>query len=951
MLTGNVVVAFDRAMPVDSVLVHIGGLMRGEIIPPGDANDAASWHRADASRVAASLGASPTEGISSSLARERLAIAGSNAIPTRSGRSDASILFDQFKSLPVGLLAAASVVSIASGAIIEAAAILGVVALNAAIGYLTESRAQRTIRSLGVGEPASACVIRDGAAVKAPFDAIVPGDLLMLSRGTMPPADARLISARDLTVSEAALTGESAPVLKTIETMDRDGVPLGDRRNMVYRGTIVTGGAGTAIVVATGAGTQVGRIRRLVDSTLQPKTPMQRQLDALGRQVIWLAAGVVATLFGLGWLRGFALLQVFRSGISLAVAAVPEGLPALATLTLALGIEQMRRRNVLIRRLDAVETLAVAKVVCFDKTGTLTRNEMRAAAIACGERTLRIADAAPTMQRNPLIERLLSIGVLCSEADIEDRDAAPALNGSSTEIAVIQAALDRGVDARYLRDRFPRLTLQHRTEAYRFMVTTHDAGDGRTLMAVKGSPLEVLERCRWEALPDGTGRRLTDARRSAIERINAEMAEQGLRVLGFADRELNEDATQEDRPAQDLTWVGLVGMVDPIRDGMTEVVHRLHGAGLRTVMMTGDQSATARAIANQLGLGAGAPEVIDAAQLDGLSAADTAAAAKRAHVFARVSPEQKLRIIRALQDLGDVVAMIGDGVNDSPALRAADIGIALGQAGASAARDVADVVLGSDDLSTLLVAIEQGRTTYKNVRKAIHYLLGTNLSEILLMIVAAAAGAAEALSPMQLLWINLVSDVLPGVGLALEPPEPGVMEQAPMEAGAAIVGPADLRPLAADAAILSAGALGTCAYGALRYGFASGRTRAMTFNSLVAAQLLHALTCRSGKHSVFGRSLPSPNPALTGALALTAGAQAAAFAVPGIRRVLGLGPLGLLDAGVTIAGGVLPFLAREMLKVERGPHSKLGRRRKLRNLELERSRPPAVIAGERAPAS
>ena len=608
VLTGNLLVRFDPAMPLETVLARITGLLRGEIAPPEDEHSAdrhtAAWHRLNASDLTAALGSSASHGLPGALARERLASTGHNTIPSPIERSSVSLLLGQFQSLPVGLLAVASVISIATGAAVEAAAIMSVVALNGVIGYLTESRAERTIRSLGALEAPNAHVIRDGAAIEVPAETVVPGDILVLSRGVMVPADARLISAIALTASEAGLTGESLPVTKTTELIDRANVPLGDRINMVYRGTIITGGTGRAVVVATGLSTEVGRIQRLIGAAAPPQTPMQKQLDGLGQQIVWLAAGVSGLVFGVGWLRGFALFQMFRSALSLAVAAVPEGLPTVATTILALGIDDMRRRNVIIRRLDAVETLAAATVVCFDKTGTLTRNEMQVTTMACGARTLRIVDDPLALQTDPLVTRLLETGALCSEAVVEDLGGTRIVSGSSTESALVQAALDRGIDVQALRGRFPRLSIQHRTEAYRFMATVHDGGNDRGLVAVKGSPLEVLERCRWEASSDGSRSPLTPARRAAIERINADMADQALRVLGFADRELDGSALDHgERSAKDLTWIGLIGLADPVRDGMEELIARLQRAGLRTVIMTGDQSATARAVANQLGLG------------------------------------------------------------------------------------------------------------------------------------------------------------------------------------------------------------------------------------------------------------------------------------------------------------------------------------------------------------
>jgi Ca2+-transporting ATPase len=692
---------------------------------------------------------------------------------------------------------------------------------------------------------------------------------------------------------------------------------------MVFRGTAVTGGSGTGIVVATGLLAQVGRIQRLVGAAPAPQTPMQRQLEDLGRRIAWVSLGLGAAVLLIGVVRGYSLLQVVRSALSLAVAAVPEGLPAVATTTLALGIEDMRRRKVLVRRLDAVETMTSVRVVCFDKTGTLTLNRMAVQVIACGNELLRdpkpiMADGGRWAVSRSRIERLIQIAVLCSETELAEIRGETVLSGSATENALVQFALDCGLDVHALRRAHPCTGIQRRSEAYRLMATTHRLGGNQDLIAVKGSPGEVLSRCGWEDAPDGN-RRLTDERRAAIEELNAEMAADALRVLGFAYKRLPR-ASGADNGARtsDLTWVGLAGLADPLRPGLPDFMAALHRAGIHTVMLTGDQSATARAVAGRLGLGNGRPlRVLDAPDLDGVAAGQMAEAVRTTQVFARVSPAQKLRIIRAFQESGCVVAMVGDGINDSPALRAADIGIALGKEGTSAAREVADIVLETDDLSTLLAAIERGRTTTANIRKSIHYLLATNLSECMVMLAGASAGIAEPLSPMQLLWINLISDVLPGIGLALESPRTDILNDRVEAVRRPILASEDRLRLAKEAAVLSAGSLACCALGSLRHGAGSPAMRSMTFGSLVTAQLLHAVTARSQTHSLFDAERLPPNRALQGFLGASLALQAAAFLLPGARRLLGLGAIGPVDVGLTLAGGIAPFLVNEVNKTMR----------------------------------
>jgi Ca2+-transporting ATPase len=926
-LTGNLLVHFDSATPLAAITARAAALVRGDVLPPEETREPPAgaagpdWHARGAAEVAAALGVGAASGLSSEGARARLAEAGANALPQPPARSGLDILLGQFRSLPVALLAGAAVVSFATGGALEAVAILGVVALNGGIGFGVESRSERTIRGLGDAPGRTAAVLRDGTEAEVPIETVVPGDLLVLRRGTVVPADARIVWTSDLTVSEAMLTGESLPVRKTAAPIARRALPLGERANMVHRGTVVTGGGGRAVAVATGPATEMGRIQALVCGAATPLTPMQRQLDDVGRRVVWLAFGAAAAVFGAGVLRGFGVLQMVRSAVSLAVAAVPEALPTVATTTLALGVEEMRRRDVLVRRLDAVETLASVGVVCFDKTGTLTLNRMSVAAVALGAEgaPVRVAGggaAGGPAARDDLL-RLLRIGVLCSEALVEERPDGrpPALHGSATENALVQMALDAGLDVAALCRGHPRLALRQRTETYRFMVSTHRRpGGGGLLVAVKGSPADVLALCDW-CLHNGERRRLGAADRAAIERANAAMADEALRVLGFAWRDAD-PAEGADAAAEGLTWVGLAGMADPVRPGVGALMRTLHRAGIHTVMMTGDQAPTARAVARELGLaGDGETEVLDAADLERLPPGEVAAAARRAHALARVSPAQKLQVIRALQGARLVVAMIGDGINDSPALKAADVGIAMGRDGTDAAREVADVVLQTDDLAALAVAIERGRATFTNVRRSIRYLLGTNLSEIGVTLAGTAAGFAEPLSVAQLLWINLVTDILPGLGLALEPPAPGLMHQPPRAGEEAVLRGRDYAAVAGDGAVLASGALLACGWGARRHG-AGPEARTMAFGSLVAAQLLHALRCRSGGDggAPGGAGRWPANPALAAALGVSAAAQGAAWLVPGLRGLLGIAPLRPLDTAVMLGAGVLPYMADKALR-------------------------------------
>ncbi|HYZ62992.1 MAG TPA: cation-transporting P-type ATPase [Acetobacteraceae bacterium] len=923
-MTGTLLTLFDPSIPVDRIGEWIAALACGEIVPSAQLCQAGSdWHAQPVHDVAAALGTSPVTGLGNTAAQARLAEIGANTLPPPRARSALAMLTDQVRTLPMGMLVASGVISLLSGGVIEAAVILGLVGLNGAVGAVIESRSERIIRSLGLATPEPVPLLRDGVAQLVAPDSVVPGDLLALRPGAIVPADARVVASQQLYVSEAMLTGESLPLAKHPAPVAQ-AVKLTERSSMVYRGTAVTSGTGGAIVVATGSRTEIGRIQRLLHATETPKTPLQHHLDRLGGQLAWASIAASAAVFGLGALQGLALLNLLRSSVSLAVAAIPEGLPAVATTTLALGIEDMRGKGVLVRRLDAIETLASVEVICFDKTGTLTLGQMRVACLETNGRRFRagndgsLRDAEGTVLAlsegsDAGLAGLLRVAALCNDAEMAQHGGELVCTGSATEGALLRLALNAGLDLDRVRAAHPRLATRHRSATYRFMATAHETGGDEALLAVKGSPAEVLELCNWE-MQDGTRQRLTTERRAAILGANERMASDALRVLGFACgkmpatllRAADDEPSAPELPASGLTWLGLVGLADLLRPGMDALVRSLHGAGLRTVMMTGDQVSTARAIAESLHLAKqGAIEVLDTVLLEGLDDEAMAGRVRRAHVFARVTPAQKLLIVRALQRSGTRVAVVGDGTNDSPALRGADVGIAMGGlASSEAAREAADVVLPTNDLAALPIAIERGRATYVNVRKGIRYMISTNVSEVLVVLGATAAQLGTPLTVMQLLWINLVSDVLPALGFAFEPPEPGLLQRPPFRE-TEMFGHREVRQLGVEGAVMAAGGLAALALGTARHG-AGARAQTMAFGSLVTAQLLHALTTRSG-----GRHASPPNRPLTGLLAGSAAIQGLGLLVPGLRSLLGVAPLGPLDLLATASFGVLPYLANE----------------------------------------
>lgn len=926
------------------------------------------WHIFTRDSVLADLQTSATSGLSSNSAQEHLQKYGLNVLPASESRSKLSIFIDQFKSLPVGLLSVAAGLSVATGGVADALVIMGVVVINAAIGYVTEDQSEKIINSLKHLVKPSAVVIRDGISQEISATEIVLGDILVLRPGSYVPADARLIEANHLSVDESALTGESMPVPKSAEPLTKEDIPLGDRVNMVYMGTLVTGGQGLAVVVATGKFTEMGKIQTLVCETQMPETPMQKQLDQAGSQLVLVSGAVCAVVFGIGILRGYGVLQMLKSSISLAVAAVPEGLPTIATTTLALGIANMRRHNVLIRRLDAVETLGSVQTICLDKTGTITENKMSVVEVYTDTKSIQIsADGkfiAEQQDINPYncdqLLKLIHVSVLCNESEVhKNPDGEYLVKGSATENSLIYMAISAGVDVIQLKENYPCHRTNHRSENHNFMSTVHVMKQGDTsslnsgdtdsntlslltsksgigglqplptpkkrrgrppssprseqlLVAIKGSPSEVLEMCS-QKLKNGKLVALTEADRQTIENENEVMAGKGLRVLGAAYSHIN-DAQTNGNSQQNLIWLGLIGMADPIRNGVKELMGVFHQAGINTVMITGDQSPTAYAIGKELNLSQGEQlEILDSTDLNNLDPEVMRGLCDRVNVFARVSPANKLQIVQALQSAGKVVSMTGDGINDAPALKVADVGIAMGHTGTDAAREVADIVLENDNLETMIIAVSHGRTIYNNIRKSVHFLLSTNLSEIMVMLTATTVGIGQPLNAMQLLWLNLVTDIFPGLALALEPPEPDVLNQPPRNPEERIIKTSDFQRIIFESATISASSLAAYGYGIRRYGIGP-QASTLGFMSLTMAQLLHTLSCRSPKHSIFSQEKLPSNQYLTVALGGSLSIQILAAAIPGLRQLLTLTPINLLDGAVIGTSALLPFVVNESTK-------------------------------------
>jgi Ca2+-transporting ATPase len=879
------------------------------------------WHTLTVEEVQAFVNTRLDSGISQEQVEKRKRRYGANALPESKPRSRWEIFAGQFMSLPTALLGAAAGVSILTGGLADAVIIMGVVVANAGIGYATESEAEKTIQSLKQAVHPSAEVIREGRRQRIPVEDVVIGDLLLLKPGTYVAADSRVIQAERLSIDESALTGESMPVYKKPRSLRLLNMPVADRTNMVFRGTLVTGGEGLAVVVATGAYTEIGRLQMLLDTTMRPESPMERQLRVMGNQLVIVSGGICGVVFVLGFLRGYGFLQMLRMGISLAAAAVPEGLPAAATINFALGIRKMRQHNVLVRHLQAIETLGAVQTVCLDKTGTITENRMTVVSCYVDFQRFDITEHHFATEQGPFpplenneIESLASVVALCNESRIVggNGDGTYELKGSPTENALVHFAIRAGIDVRDLRDRYPIRKVNYRAENRLYMSTLHGTPAGGRKLAVKGSPSGVLELCGWHMV-DGKRLALTEEVRLRLEAQNERMAGEALRVLGVACAESEDSAELEEMEGR-LTWIGLVGMVDPIREGVLELIRAFHGAGIETVMITGDQSPTAYAVAKKLELSNNDhPTILDSMEFTSVQPDVMEALVQKVHVFSRVTPAHKLQIVQAFQGAGQTVAMTGDGINDAPALKAADLAIAMGHGGTDVAREVADVVLEDDNLETLIIAVQNGRNTYKNIRKSVHFFLSTNLSEIMVMFTAMAAGVGFPLNVMQLLWINIISDIFPGLALSMGEPDPDVMKEPPRDPDAPLFDKHDFKEMAYESGVISAATMGAYGVGLGVYGMGAKAT-SLAFQSLTFGQLLHAYSCRSESRGIFSKNRPPSNSYLNVAIGGSLGLQVLTMVVPGLRQLLGVAPLNLFDVAVVGGSAVLPLVINESRK-------------------------------------
>jgi P-type Ca2+ transporter type 2C len=891
-----------------------------------------SWHLLPLPEVVERLQTDATHGLTQAEAARRLAQHGPNALPQAQQRSAISMLLAQFRSIIVALLIVATAIAFIMGEHIEAVAILVVIILNAGIGFFTEWKAAQALSALQKQSVPLAHAIRDGATRQIPAAELVPGDLVVLAAGARVPADGRIVASVRLQIEEAALTGESNAIMKIAGPLQDAETALGDRLNMAFLGTTITDGRGTLLVTATGPRTEVGKIGAMIDDTTARATPLERKLVRLGRLLIVIVLAMCTVIVAAGWLRGVTdFWHMLETGLSLAIAAVPEGLPAVTTMTLALGMQRMARMRALIRRLPAVETLGSVTIICTDKTGTLTKNEMTVSVFALDRRLVtvtgpgyrpvgefQIGEHPVEPKSDEHLALALRIGMLCNDAKVEHSASGDTVLGDPTEAALIVAAEKAGMDQAALAAEYPRIGESPFDSASKRMVTVHRAPQRRTLAFVKGAPATLIAASISQYSATGVTP-LTPEDRERRKKVNRELAGAALRVLGLAYRELPEDY-REDELDQDLIFVGLVGMIDPLREEAKAAIATCREAGIRTVMITGDQQPTAAEIARQLGIDRdlnGRPlRTVHARELTDLDAAGWRQVVTDAAVFARVSPEHKLRIVEAQQQQGHVVAMTGDGVNDAPALKQSDIGVAMGIKGTEVAKENAAMVITDDNFASIVGAVEQGRIIYGNILRFLHYLLACNFSEILAVFLALMIGWPLPLAALQILWLNLITDIFPAFALALEPSAPDEMKRPPRDPNESLLGFRFVSLIVWQGLLLAGVTLIAFAVGMNWHGATGDGLRQATtiaFMTLALAQVFHVFNARSQSRSAFTSRLFT-NGWLWAAVTMCLALQAAAVYLPLLQKVLHTKPPTSADWALIAACSLMPVAVVELVK-------------------------------------
>lgn len=859
------------------------------------------WHSADVNSVIKELGSNAESGLSEQSAKRILEKTGENALAQKKKVSIIRRFFSQFSDFCVIILFVACVISFITGFVegkgdyVEPIVILTIVILNAVIGVIQEQKAEKALEALKKLSAPYAKVIRGGKLKKIPAVQLVPGDIIRLESGDMVPADARLISTNALRVQESALTGESVPSVKDAQAILDKACPQADRKNMVYSSTTVMAGNAVAVVTETGMETRVGKIAHLLATEESPQTPLQQRLAKVGKALGIGAIGICAVVFLLGIIQKSGILSSFMLSVSLAVAAIPEGLPAVVTVVLSMGVQRLAKSNAIIRSLPAVETLGAATVICSDKTGTLTQNKMTVTEICSASGRIN--------ESSDVGKNILFLASLCSNAEMAKKRGKCEFSGDPTETAILAAAHGAGVD--FSRELYPRYSELPFSGERKRMSAVHTV-NGKELLIIKGAPDVVITRCE-RVIENGTDTFLSEAKRKNISSQNENMANRALRVIAVAYRTAS---GKNDLREDGFVFAGLIGMTDPPRPEASKAVSVCKKAGITPVMITGDHAATALAIAKQIGIADGSSTAITGKELDSIDDNELKKRVRSCRVFARVTPEHKVRIVKAYRANGETVAMTGDGVNDAPALKAADIGCAMGKSGTDVAKNAADMILTDDNFATIVKAVEQGRGIFDNIKKAVHFLLGTNIGEILAVFIASVCGFSAPLLPIQLLWVNLVTDSLPAIALGTENPEKNIMERKPVPPSKGFFADGLWLDIILEGGLI--GVLTLLAHAAGNYIF-GGVGGTMAFCTLSFCEIFHAVNSRSSQ-SLFKAGLFS-NKTMNIAVVVCCMLQAAVVMISPLAALFGAVPLSAIQ-WLAVAGlSAMPLIIGETGKI------------------------------------
>ena len=781
---------------------------------------------------------------------------------------------------------------------IDSIIIIAIVILNAIMGLVQEAKAEKSIESLKKMTPQISKVLRSSKVQEVDANELVPGDIIILEAGNYVPADCRLIESFNLKIEESSLTGETEPVEKITNKLKQSNIPIGDMKNMAFMATVVVNGHAKAVVTETGMNTKVGKIANMIIEDEAPETPIQRKLAQVGKVLGTTCLVICGVIFIIGLLKNIEPVEMFMTSVGLAVAAIPEGLPAIVTIVLSIGVTKMAKKNSIIRKLPAVETLGSSSVICSDKTGTLTQNKMEVVEIN---------------SKNKALTSMLAC--MCTDCDVNYKENKPQIQGEATEVAIVQNAFKLGFLKDDLYNKFPRVS-EIPFDSTRKMMTTIHKINGKYLAITKGAPDVLIKKCthinQETSIDNFRQSGLSNSQTQTIQNENLKMAQKALRVLGVAYKYLENLPAKLDQEVieNNMTFVGLIGMIDPPRPGVKEAINTCRKAGIKTVMITGDHIATAKSIAKELNILKNGEKAITGQELDQMTDETLKDEIKNASVFARVSPEHKVRIVKAWQKTGAVVAMTGDGVNDSPALKNADIGIAMGKTGTDVAKNASDMILADDNFITIVEAVKQGRNIYDNIKKAIHFLLATNIGEIVTIFMGLVLGFKSPLLAIQLLWVNLVTDSLPAIALGLEPAEKDIMNRKPVNSRKGLFADDLWSKIITEGILIGALTLVAFSIGNKWYGLEVGRT--MAFVAIGVLELVHSFNIKSDK-SIFKVGILE-NKFLLGSFILGVFVQTIVVIIPMLANIFKLVPLNFIQWGITLLISIIPIPVIELQK-------------------------------------